>query len=233
METSGQHRRTQSDQATLDDAKAMLHAAEGDASVARKLTPRYLAKVRADVAEGERLLQASTEAKGAQLDQSAHVGEGAQELLTVMSEIRDAVQFAGEPDAIQVAFGRGAAWDAHSPGALVAAAHGMVAAFAAHPRLASEAGIDAQHRHDLAHLADALDEAHQHHVELRQARGDTTAARRRAFALLRAEAHHVRLAARLLHRREPEKLARFESPVSHHRVVHRAPVGGAAPAASG
>jgi hypothetical protein len=227
--TTSEHTRGQSEADILADAKAMRKAAEGDAEVAKRLGPAYLKTLHGEIDQGEKLLA------GAQLDLLAQTAEGkrvaetAHELLLVMQEIRDAVAAevpAGSDAAnARAAFGVGASWVPTSPDALAVAAKGLAQAIENFPAQVKAAHIDLQHKHDLAHLADALEAGHEKHAKVRADRKDATAARDHLFALLRAAAHHVRLVARVLHRRDPGKLAHFHSPLPAHQVAHRAKPG--------
>jgi hypothetical protein len=217
--------REQSEAATLQDVKAMVAAASQDADVKKKLGDAYLKKATTEIANAEALVAGKGALDHAKIAEGGHVLAMAGELLGTMQDIRDAVKLTGAPADVQRDFGFGADWKASSPTALVAGAHALEHAFSAHPKVTSEAHIDAQHRHDLTHLAHAIDDAHTHHRQLTQDRTDGTSARAHEFAVLRAIAHHVRLAARLAHRRDPAQLAHFASPVPHHQVVHRAAKG--------
>ena len=216
-----QHGRSKGEDDILKDAKAMLAAAKGDAAVSKKLGAKYLKHVDDDVAQAESLEHTK------EIEANAATGEGqrvlhlAENLLSVMQDVRDDVKIAGAEPNVQRDFGVGADWKATSPDKLAAAAHAMVAAISAHAKVVSAAGIDAQHRHDLKHFADAIDQSHAHHQKLRADRKDGTAARAHVFAALGADAHHIRLVAGRVHRTQPDLLAHYDSPVPQHVIVHR------------
>ncbi len=146
--------------------------------------------------------------------------ELAEELLVVLQDIRDSAD--EQSDATARALGRGANWKATQPAELAKAAHGVATFLHEHKSVAKDIGLDTQHAHDLTHLADAIDEAHDHHVALKADVKSDTVARKKLIAVLRSRAHHVRLKARIAHRHDEAGLARFASPVAHHQVVHHA-----------
>ena len=214
--------RSKSEDAILLDAKAMLAAAVADPAVAKRVGAAYLKHVQADVAQAESLAQDAPLKASASAAGGARVQTLAAKLLLVMEEIRAAATFVGAPAQVQRDLGRGAKWTATKPDALAAAAQTLAKALVAHAKLLKDSGIDAQLRRDLAQLARALDDAHQQHRALRVDKKDATATRKHVFAALRADAHHIRLAARLLHRTQPLALEHFVSPVARHKITPRA-----------
>jgi hypothetical protein len=216
------HARESSEQSILDDAKAMAAAALADAPVHKRLGDAYLKRVDTAIADAQSLVAGKGTIAHAKIAEGTHVHALAEQLLDVMRDIRDSVKLAGESAEAQSAFGVGADWKASSPTLLVTAAHGLEAAFLANPKVAKEAQIDLQHRHDLTQLAGAIDAAHAHHRTLAQDRTDDTAARALAFETLRGMAHHIRLAANLVHRNDAVKRQHFVSPIPQHVVEHHA-----------
>lgn len=223
------HARSAAEEDTLRDAEAMLAAAESDDAVKKRLGPKFLATMKDGLARARALSGDKSNLDHAKIAEGARVLALATDLLTTMREIRDAAQLSGLSDADQRALGKGHDWKASSPETIEHDAEAMARVFHEHPKLATESNIDKQHLHDLVEGAQAIKEAHGRHRTLAQDRKDDTAARAHEMATLRAEAHHVRLAARVLHRREPGKLAHFESPVPRHRIVHRAQPADATP----
>src|SRR5437764_13393231 len=95
------HARSQSDDAVLTDVRAMLRAAERDPLVSKRLGTKYLQSVASTVAACERLVADGDQAAAAQVAAGVHKAEISSQLLTVMQEIRDAIELADEPLDVQ------------------------------------------------------------------------------------------------------------------------------------
>lgn len=215
------HARSHAEQATLEDVDAMLAAAQGDSAVKSKLGNSYLATVTKAIAHARAVTGDSAADAATQIADSEHVKEIAHALLQTMRDIRDAAKLEGLSPAARKTLGEGAAWHENRPAELQLAASELASQLAQHPKLALDAHIDKQHRHDLVQGAAALLEAHHAHGHARADRKNHTHAREAAFDVLRAMSHHIRLAARLAHRGDDAALARFESPIAAHKVVHK------------
>lgn len=220
--------RSQAEQALVDDVKKLVNTAQNDGDVAKKLGAAYLKKADADVTDAEADLAGKPGTLGAQVDAHAATTAATERLIGVMAWIRDEVKLAELPEGIRHAMGEGQKWLATSPGRAVTSAIGMANTLHENPQIAKDADLDAQHIHDLTTFAAAVGAAHLHHGELRDGGHTDTAARDHAFALLRADAHHIRLAARLVHRGDKAKLALYAPTAARHEVKHRAAKGEAA-----
>jgi len=213
--------RAQGEADTLLDVKTMLLAATQDKDVHAKLTTAVLKAIEAHVAKAEAMHASAPDEKGAATGATERTLEVAKKLHTVMDEVRLAIEIAHLPESDQHEIGRvGQTFDEHRVDKLADDALKMASGLEKHPDVMKKAGIDKQHLHDLKELAKAVRETHTHHAALVHDRSVATTARDHAFAALRADAHHIRLVARLVHRRNPEGLERFVSPVAMHQVIH-------------
>jgi hypothetical protein len=230
MTTTHATARGQSEADTLTDAHAMYNAAETDAPVKTRLGPRFMTAMREDLAHLDALVAGKLTVQHEKLADGAHVRELSEQLVDVLKDIR-AMATGVVDDTTAVTLGRGTDWHATEPAQVASSAHRIATFLHEHREVARAIHIDAQHTHDLAHGADAIDATREHHGKLAAASKSDVHARDMLASSLRARAHLVRVKARLEHRKDPAKLAAYESPVAHHRVAHHAPA--APPAAAG
>jgi hypothetical protein len=213
--------RGQSEADTLADLTAMIAAAEADKEVKDHLGPKYLAMAKADLAHLESLAHAKGSIQHDKLAAGEQLHALAAGLVDVIADVRDMAN--GEVTGADAhALGQGVDLRAEQPAKMASIAHGMVTFLKSHHDVGKKIHIDAQHMHDLAHEADAIDHAATSHTSLTGSSKSDTHARTLLAAQCRAAAHHIRVKARLTHRHDAAKLAAFESPVGHHRVTHRA-----------
>jgi hypothetical protein len=198
----------------------MLAAAHADKEVGKELGATYLKHVAEDVAHAEdRVAKRPAEISEAHTN-GARLTTLAEQAIKVMETIRGRADLAELPAETLVELGRGKKWTASMPDEVARDAAGMAKSLDGNHDAATKVHATPQVRHDLAHLAKAISDLHVANKGLRAEGKASTHAKASIMAALRADAHHIRLAAHVLHRGDEEKLAAFESTIPMHVVAH-------------
>jgi hypothetical protein len=205
----------------LDELKALAVEAKFDAAVGKKLGPTYLKAVDKQIKDAEASLAESATSASSKKAATSAAKDAAKKLLAVMQEIRDDAQLHAADDATQHLLGKGQRWSLTGDVAHLALAANAMANALHDSHLAHAAGIDARHVHDLVSLASTVSAMHVAHAGVVKASKASTAARDQLFAGVRATAHHIRLAARLVHRGDAAGLGRFTPSAARHKVAHK------------
>ncbi len=202
----------------LDAGRAALH----DAEFKKRVTKHELDGFEADIAKLEGGAGSRSTTLHAQVAAGVHAATARAALIVFFADARDDAKLAFPADkAMQHAFGVGVS---PSPGSTTEVRHEaevLLASAAAHKAEAKEVGLDAHgvhHLEDLVHALDGADLAHVHAATNRHTNATSTNSLAHAVS---AEAAHVRLVARRVYRKEPDKLAPFARTLPRKAVTPR------------